>query len=282
MDPVRLRIVPRNFHDESVVEAEIAPVLGYPLEYTQNATRGRVWRSETRTDQYVSGYFEDGLDRTSSFFGIFRHRCHGGQVRLQLYSDVGYASEVFDSGFLDVVNVVSSEGFDWGVDPYGIGSNDPFVIEAPYWLWFEPVTFLSYRISFTEVELNYGFDYWQVSRFFLGNYFEVGINPDYGATLGFATITDRNRSRGGSLRTNVGNSWRTMKFDFNTVDEIDRASWLDIMKYCGTGRDLVVSLFPEDGTRIERDHLVNAKFSSIDPIVRQPNYLTKQIQIEEV
>lgn len=278
----RLRIVPRNFHDEATLVTSIAPVTGYSILNTQNGIRSRVWRSPDGTDQFVGGSFDDGLDRTISHFSFFRHRCHGGQVRLELFSDSAYSSQVFDSGPLDIINITPTDDNDWGIDPYGLGSNDPFLTESPYWLWLDPVPCLSYRVSYSDVNTVFGYDYWQVSRFFVGNYFEVGINPDYGATLGFIDQTDRNRSRGGSLRTNSGPAWRTMQMDFTTLAETDRAAWLDIMRYCGTGKDFVLSLFPEDGTRLERDNIVNAKFSSLDPIVRQSGYLTKRIQIEEI
>src|SRR6185369_10795645 len=120
-----LRIVPRNFHDDATVVSEIEPVTGYSMANTQNTTRSRVWRSVDGSDQFVGGSFDDEVDRTISHFSFFKHRCHGGQVRLQLFSDVAYSSQVFDSGPVDIINVTPSDDFDWGIDPYGLGSNDP-------------------------------------------------------------------------------------------------------------------------------------------------------------
>ncbi|MGH7605400.1 MAG: hypothetical protein ACRENK_15570 [Gemmatimonadaceae bacterium] len=274
--------MPRNFHDEATLSTQFVSATDMTAPNTQNCQRSKVWRSTDGTDQYVRGTFADSLARSASFFGFFRHRCHGGTVQLQLYSDAAWTTQVYDSGALAVINVVPTDGADWGINPYGSGSIDPFLLDAPYWLYFTPTACLSYQISFAANVSTYGAAYWQVCRFFLGKYFEAAVNPDYGATLGFVDQTEVNRSRGGSRRTNVGVSWRVMQMDLNSIHEDERAAWLDIARQCGTGRDLVLSLFPEDGTRLERDNIVNAEFSALNAIGRQVSRLTSHLQIEEV
>lgn len=278
-----LRIVPRNFHDEASLATELAPVDGYSIDNTKDAQRSRVWRSSDGTDQYVAGSFDDGVARKISFFGFFRHRCHGGSVRLRLYGDVAYSVPVYDSGAVPVINITPTYGLDWGVDTYGDGSTDPFITETPFWLWFDSVECLSYKISFSGNVSTYGYAYWQVARFFLGHTFELDYTAQYGATLNVVSQTDRNRSRGGSLRTNVGPTWRTMTMDIIRLPESQRAAWLDVMRYLGTGRDFVLSLFPEEGTRKERDHILNCKFPTLDAMDRwHPSFLKKRIQVEEI
>ena len=104
-----LRIIPRNFHAEATLSTQFAPVDGYSIVNTQNTQRSRVWRSTDGTDQYINGTFDDGLERTVAHFSFFRHRCHGGKVRLRLYSDVSWTTMVYDSGALDTINVVPTD-----------------------------------------------------------------------------------------------------------------------------------------------------------------------------
>jgi hypothetical protein len=263
---------------------ELAAAAGFAASNTQNTQRSRVWRSTAGTSQYVRGTFADGLARTVSFFGFFLHRCHGGKVRLQLYSDTAWTTQVYDSTALDVINVVPSDGANWGIDPYGGGAIDPFLLDAPYWLWLTATACKSYKITFSNNVTTYtGTAYWQVCRFYVGKWIEVQINPDYGLPLGYESLNDRNRTRGGSLRTNVGQRWRQMTVDLANVRENERAAWLDIANYCGTGRDFVISLFPEEASRRERDHMLNGKFSALGPIVRQNfSQLRQNLRIEEV
>ncbi len=66
------------------------------------------------------------------------------------------------------------------------------------------------------------------------------------------------------------------------IDETQRAAFLDILQYAGTSKDVVASLFPQDGTRLERDHIINGKFSNLNALGRQVSYLTGHLQLEEV
>ena len=199
MTAANLRIVPRNFHDDATLSVSVASATGCTPQNTQDTIRSRFWKSTDGADQYMLGTFDDGFDRTVSYFGFFRHRCHGGNVRLQLYSDAAWITQVYDSGTLPVINVTPTDGADWGIDPYGSGAIDPFILDAPYWIYFEATTCLSYKITFSDNVATFGAAYWQVCRFFLGNYIEATFNPAVGALVGFADpITTRIARRPGA------------------------------------------------------------------------------------
>jgi len=279
-----LRIAPRNFHDEATVTAD-SEATGFEVINTQNDIRTRVWRSTSSSDATVSGTMGDNIDRTISVFGMFLHRCHGGKIQFKLYSDTAWSSLVFDSGAVDVINIIPTDGMSWGYNAfpsYSAGDLDPFIEFQPYWLWLDPTACKSYKIVLSNHSSDFGRAEWQASRFFLGNYVEMLRQPDFGATLARVDLTDRNRSRGGSLRTNVGSSYRTMEMNLGALAETERAAWLDIMNWTGTGRAFLISLFPEEGTRFERDHIMLAKFVSLNAIGREVHRLTHRIQIEEL
>lgn len=280
----RMRIVPRNYHDEALITPS-STVSGFPAANTQNSMRSRVWRTVDSSTATLDGVWADSIARRPRFFGMFLHHCHGGKIRLQLYSDLAWTTQVYDSTALDIVNVnsVPTEGADWGYDPFATGRLDPFIEDAPYWLWIpSAVNAKSYRITLSNHVATYARTFWQVSRFYLGPYVELGsYQPQYGLTMGYVDQTDRNRSRGGSLRTNHGASWRVMDLNLGALDETERAAWIDVFRYCGTGRDFVISLFPEDGTRKERDYTINGKFIALNPIGREVNRLTTKLAIEE-
>lgn len=272
-----LRVVPLNFHDSGTLSTSVAPVTDFPAEDTQNSIRSKGWRSPNLTTQYIAGTLDS--DRTATHFSLFRHTCAGADVRLQLYSDAAWTTQVYDSGTVAVKNVAATDPYDWGVDPFGVGQNDPFVLEAPFWLWFTATTFRSYRITFSGTPLDS--TYFQVSRIWLGKHFELARQPVFGASIGPADQTVRNRSIGGSLRTDISASWRVMVLDLSGVNEDERATWGKIARQLGAGRDFVLSLYPEDGTEKERDHTLNVKFSALDPILRNSAVYSKRLQLEE-
>ena len=278
-----LRIIPRNFHYEATLSTELAAADGFSVVNTQNRKRSRVWRSTDGDDQYVAGTFEDGLDREVDWFSFHRHRCSGGTVRAQFYSDDGWVSQVYDSTALDVNKVIGTDGADWGIDPYGIGDNDPHITESPYWLRFDPVTCLSYKITFSGNDPTFGAAYWEVCAFVLGRSF-APFRQSVGAELGFIDLTDVDRSRGGSIYSNVGAQARTLRLALEGIKEDERAAWLDIVRQCGLGRDLAITLFDGEGSRRERDHVMFGTFSALDAIGRQtsrPSVLTKTLQFQE-
>lgn len=278
-----LRIVPRNFHDEATLSVTEAAG-SFPISETQNHARDSAWRSATTGTVTVSGTFTRA--RTANFFGMFRHRCHGGKVQLELFSDTAWISSVYDSTALAVNKIVGGSGdtaYAWGDDPYGLGPYDPLFIESPYWLWFATQTFQSYQITLSDHSTTFWPDYWQISRLWLGKYFEPRINPSYdGHGLGWVDNGDNNRTAGGSLRSNLGARWREGKMTLNSVDEHESPVWMDITANSRTGKDVVSSLFPEDGTRRERDNILCCKFASLDPLGRQVGRLTKNLAIREL
>lgn len=277
----KFRFVPMNWHDQATLSSEFSMVTGFDVQNTQNHIRSRVMKTTSAADQWIGGVLPS--NRTANFFGFFRHRCHGGNVRLILYSDAAFTTSVYDSTVLPVLNVVGSDPYNFGINDTGLGGADPFVLFTPYWKWFASTTFRSYKIFFSSKSPTYGYSYWQASRIWLGKYFEASFDPDYGMTIGWADKTDSNRSRGGSLRTNQGPKWRVGSVDFANMSEDDRAAWLDIMYQCGMSYDFVVSIMPELNNRLERDHIINGKFVALDSINR-PTYgnLAKKLQVQEI
>lgn len=282
-----LRIIPRNFHYEATLSTELPSADGCSIVNTQNRKRSRVWRADDSSaagggdDQYIAGVFDDAIEREPNFFGFFRHRCHGGKVRLQLYSDAGLSVEVYDSGAVDVITAINTSGFNWGIDPYGVGPYDPFITASPFYLWFTPTACLSYRVSFSDFSTAFGAEAWEVSTFWLGRYFSPVRQPGFGASFGWIDLTESDRSRGGTLYSNVGAKAKTLRLDMQHINEDERAAWVDIVEQCGLGRDVVISQYSEEGTRRERDHVLHGTFSALDPIGRNVRTLSKTLQFQE-
>lgn len=263
-----LRVFPYSHHDDATLTTSGTTATGdFALTNTQNHIRSKVWRATTNGAMTIKGTFATSQKATGFF--VFGHNVSG--ITLQLYSDTAWTTSVY--GPQAAYQGTADSTFDgWP----GITA-DPDVADAPFMLHFAEKTIRSYTISIAS-----GGDPHQITTIWLGKAFEVAINPAYGLALGFATVTDRNRSRGGSLRTNVAANWRTLEFDLSWMNEGDRGVWIDMMRKRGTGRPIVVSAFPEDGTRKERDHTMLCMFSSLNAIGRQVSWLTKRVQLEEV
>jgi hypothetical protein len=272
MTTANLRIVPKNDWDDATLTPSAAAVVGYEVTNTQNTIRGQVWRTTSNAGQSVTAVFPDA--RTLSHFSMHRHLCHAGSVQIQLYSDAAATTLVYNSTALSATPYTASEPYVWSQ-----GSNDPLKTYAPFYLWFaEQSSIRAAKITFSGTPSQ---NYWQVSRVWLGRYLELGINPQYGFQLGQAENTDRERTQGGSLRTNAGEQWRTFTFDLNDIADTELATWVDLRAYAGTSKDVAISAFPGDGTRLEELHTLAGRLSNLNDIGRQVNRLTQRIQIEE-
>lgn len=268
----QLRLAPYNHHDDATLTTTGASVVsGFEATNTQNTLRGRVLRTAAATTFVLRGTLPAA--REASALGIFRHTASGGTVQLELFSDAGWSSSVYDSTALAADCFTPDGTFD-----FGFPSGFPYARAAPYVHWFEPTTFQSYEITF---DGSPAASYWEVCRVVLGKAFEFRTNPDYGATLAWQDNTDSNRTLGGSQRTNNGEKWKTAVLDCNTVYEDERQALIDIIEYMGLGRDGMLSLFGEDGTTLEAAYTLNFKFSNLGTLARQIANLTKRFEIQE-
>jgi hypothetical protein len=282
-----LRVAPRNAWDSATLSVPAT----YPTEVgsmlltnTQSVRRGKVARLTTggagSGTVYRTHASWGGETRRANLFGAFRHNFYGGTVRLQLYSDAAWTTSVYDSTALSVDGLAPAGAFDWGdADGSDARRLDPFLYDAPARLFFAQQTFKSARVEITGITRN---AYAECGRFWLANYFEVGINPKYGMQLGIKDNSEQDRTRGGSLPSDAGVTWRTLSCDLEQLTEAERALWLDVMARNGRTYDLVVSAFPSDASRRERDYMLDCKFVSLDPLSYGLPWKSKRLQLEEV
>jgi len=200
-----------------------------------------------------------GESRKIDSFFMFRHNGHGGKVRLQLFTNSDYTTEVYNSGALEIYQL---QGFDveWGTAPLGLTSTDLLGLESPYYSFFTATTCSSFRITFTRCTQ----PYWEFGRIFMGKYREAPYNPQLGMQFGWKSSTENKRSIGGSLRTRPGERWRDLRADMTFAADSDRAIWRDVLGIIDA-QDVAISIFPGVGGRPERDHTFNAQLDQHSP-----------------
>lgn len=254
-----LRICPINFFDEATISASPAMLASLPETNAQLTARDRVARSTSTADQVIQGNWGGNGRKIDSFF-IFRHTGQGGRVRLQLFTDSAYTTQVYDSGTVDIYTLQGLD-VDWGTAPLGFGANDLLAAEAPYSLFFTAVACSSFKMTFTRCQAAY----WEFGRFFLGKYLEAPYNPQLGMEFGWQSNDLQTRTKGASLRTRPGERWRELKADMFYGTDPDRAIWRDLLGKISLNEDVAMSIFPGVGGRQERDHVMNAQLTAHSP-----------------
>lgn len=246
----------------------------FPVTNVQNTRRDSVWRSTSTATQTITGHW-GGEDRKPGFLGLFRHKCHGASVRVQLFSDQAATAEVHDSGTVAIASVATIGSYRWGLNSSSNEDTDLHYALQPYGLWFTPITAKAFKVTISGTPGAYS--YFEVGRLFLGPYFEPVRSARFGLPKTFQSSTDRERSGGGSNYVGAGDVWRQIAGEF-LFEEDERPIWDDILMASATGRDMVLAIFAGATGRQERDYLLNGQFVS-EGDLSIPSRLTRTVRL---
>jgi len=252
-----------------------------PVGNLQLEGRARVARTTNATGtKTINGNFAGST--LCSALVLYGHNLTGAATwRLRLYAGANQTGTVvYDSTTLTPLTSIGWGSFAWGVAPWGNGVfNDwqqPF-----YTLWFTGVFALSFRLELADPLNPAG--YLQASRLIIGRYLTPAFNAEYGLALAWDTNSEQRRTLGGSVRTDRRASFRRLSFDLGLLDISERALWLDLARVNGLHREIFVSVYPEAGADLERDHSMLGKFSQAAPnTLPVPNRWAQKFEFIEV
>jgi hypothetical protein len=252
-----------------------------PVGNLQLEGRARVARTTNATGtKTINGNFAGST--LCSALVLYGHNLPGAATwRLRLYAGANQTGTVvYDSTTLTPLTSIGWGSFAWGVAPWGNGVfnnwQQPF-----YTLWFTGVFALSFRLELADPLNPAG--YLQASRLIIGRYLTPAFNAEYGLSLAWDTNSEQRRTLGGSVRTDRRASFRRLSFDLGLLDISERALWLDLARVNGLHREIFVSVYPEAGADLERDHSMLGKFAQAAPNTLQvPNRWAQKFEFIEV
>lgn len=225
-----------------------------PLANIQNFKRVRIFRYPAADGKLIKATF-GGNGIYANMVSLSRHNLEpAATIRFRGYSDANWSVQVIDTGAQVAVDSSTLGTLDWGVAPLGSGIFDPFYGQKMTTLYFTRTLLLSWTIEINDSGNSSSFI--DVSRVWVGDYFELTENPEYGLIMGWVEKSETWRSDGGSPYTDGVIPFRGGTFDLRYIVEADRAQWMDITRYCGLGRrDVFVSVRPTDtDLNLKRDY----------------------------
>lgn len=278
MSNLRLAIV--NHWDTGTLAAS-SSVSTLPVENTRLTARGSPWRSTSTSAQYQT--LVRSANVAANMAAIFGHNLAGGTARLRLYSDAAMTTTVYDSTALAVPAQASgSAGANYGLGGSAstaqaaddlLGNNQAFRI------YFTAIAFRAARWDLTGGAL--ASSYLQTGHTWLAMAHEAEFNPAVGMQISYPSNTQTSRTRGGSLLTNVGETWRRLEMNMAYV-VADRPFWDDVARYSQTALPVYAAMFPGDSdTRLDRDYTFDGQFVALDPLIYDIAYRSKHVVIEE-
>jgi hypothetical protein len=186
-------------------------------------------------------------------------------IRVQLFSDIAWTNQIYDSGLIAPYDASSLSDLDWGFDPLGSGIFDAFLGQKFSILYTPRVLAQSGRVTLNDPGNSNG--YLEASRLWAGDYMEFTYNP---TSLDFQwdELTKQSRQPGGGgLRSDSASvAFRTFDFDISFIDPLQRALLADMTRYAGLRKDIFMGMYPGAGGESERDHTAIVKYTKIPAI----------------
>jgi hypothetical protein len=262
-------IVPTNYADEDhCADLAVSPaaVATYPVTRLQSKLRSDTWRSSSLAQQVITGSFGGNARRITTFSlwpGRGQASLIGSQVRWEFFQEPGLVTSVYDQTF-DFFTPTGENWneFLWGIHPWGVEEGDYTARLAPLIKFVSALYVSSFRVTITNLG-NVDTDYFEASRLWLGDYVEAPYNAAVGAVPSWVGASQAERMVGGSLdRLERLGQARELQFAIMLSSESDRQRWSDLMYLCDPAREVIVSLFPRQGSRRERDHTVMGSLKS--------------------
>jgi hypothetical protein len=277
-DKCGLRMIVRNQFKSATVTVLPTPLSGYPASNMQLTWRSRVMRTSGNTGQVINIV----MPKTEEASGFYCPVTGGCVLRLELFSDAGMTTRVYDSG--DTKYGAPTQQLipmgEWIAGIHAIGENKSNFTTSPHALYFPLKSYIAARIT-----LNYSTNplpYIEVPYIVIGKVFAPEYGADYGLSLTGKTSKTKKRTRGGSLhRLGDGRKWREISFQLSYLNESERLS-LEAELWDGDGESVLVDAYPLSETAMHDHHLFLADADL--PEVAQGNFATHtaKLMLQEI
>lgn len=274
-----MRIIADNAADRAVLSASPADNIMSPVQYLQTQYREEMARALVGAPTVLTLTWSRPTPLSACV--LYRSNLSNAATwRVQVFSDAGATVQIYDSGTQNASMLKTLGQLDWGVDPLGASFYDNWGYTVSV-LWFAAVTGLSAKVTIDDPNNPLGL--WQASRLFMGLYHETTYAPSEGAQMSWQETTTVERTEGGTLRSEAGESFRTLSLTLAMLPESDRRRLSDAFRSVGMRGDEFVSVFPDALDASTRDHQMQAKLVRLDPttIVHYGRF-TQNLSLEEV
>lgn len=269
-----IRFLIDNYVDKGIVAASPVMETNLPVENIQLTSRSKVARSTSAASQQITGTFAGA--KTVNAVVLARHNFVVGMTfRVQLYSDVGLTTQVYDSTTINLTSSnVQSElwswgNFNWGLEPWGGDKLRDRLDATPIFAHYCPSDQSNIRgFRITIANSTGDISYFELGRLFIGKYIQPTIGISKGHGLTWNEDTKQYRSDGGTLRSDKSLPYRQFEFDISVIDESDRIELQHQLRNVGMRDDFFISIFPGDAT-LDKEF----DYSAVVKLARVPKYL---------
>lgn len=217
----------------------------------QNQQPSSLWRSSSLALQVFKINLK-GL-RQVSLLSIYNHNFSiTATVRLELAMDADFTNVIFDQTYKTMLPIYGIGQDMLGISPLGGYSTEG--ISLPYSVfWITPMVCRYARVSILDAANSSG--YIQCGRLVVGNYWTpTGGNLKYGYELNRVTTSKQIQMDSGATRASQLATYREMQISFEFLTAGDELTFHEILQKIDLYKNILVAVYPEEGTSNERLH----------------------------
>jgi len=202
--------------------------------------KSKVWRGATLSETLTVTWATTQTIRMVAL--PFCNLSATATIRVQLYTNVGDATPILDTGAVLSNAYTVFDQIGWGAAPPGVNS---FYYGggtyATVWFALQSVT----KAVISIVDTGSANAYVEASRLVIGDYWTPLLNFDHGAKLELVDNSKHQRTESGDLVSSRGIRYKKLTMQFSYMQAADRTQMLAIIQANGKHTPMFLSMFPE-------------------------------------
>lgn len=216
---------------------------GLPLANLQTQLYRQVARTTNDANASTKFYFELDRQRGVRVIGLDYHNISvDGQYRIRLYTDVYMGTLVYDSGTLDVFEIIYTEDtLDWDDGSFfdgRISIEDRAELRTLLVHVCPSTQFVGFGLFEIFDDANPD-GYVEAGRLFLATAFVPGTNMDAGASIDYEDRDQIEEADGGAEYANARPPCRVARFTLNLLSESEGMRVLDMKRQLGSSGEVL-------------------------------------------
>lgn len=259
-----------------------------PLTNIKDRRLSRLARSSGDAIAQATINIDLGAAKTVGAFALVTHNISAvGKVRLRGDDDAGFASPLYDSGWLNCYpsGVIPISLLEWEEDNFWLGtvSNNAIAgYQSPYVLTIPAKPVLRYwRIEIDDT--SNPDTYIQIGRIFIGDAWETEFNYSFGSGLGNEDTTEIESSLGGEEYFDIRKTYRVHRLQLKYLSNDEGyARFLDMQRLAGVSGEILLVPDSSDSTNGFRRNFL-CRMKSLSPLIDDNlAYKSAEIEVKEV
>lgn len=250
----RIRIIAQNLARSAALTSapEVHNIESMPIGNVQNSNRTLSFRSTAVDAEGCTISFELAVRaRISALLLDGSNLRVSDKFKIRLWAGPAKTGSFFETDWIPALVAKTAGELNWGIDTLSSTVFDDW--DRIYSVaWFGSVVAKSGEIVIISEDNPAG--YIEINRIAFGQAESPMRNFEFGYNLSYMSTSAMELTEGGSPKIETGIKRRVIRLKLPRIGDLSRSAWADFIRNIADYQEIFVSLFPERGGKLERDH----------------------------